>query len=76
MMLIFRFPPIITTMIFLRTPAIIIPGHFLYLPSIRVHIILCFSKKNACLLTYYFTFFDRELLLDIEFIQTIQIFKR
>ncbi|MEC0017326.1 hypothetical protein P4K66_12685 [Bacillus anthracis] len=27
MVLIFRFPPIIATMIFLRTPAIIIPGH-------------------------------------------------
>ncbi|SCC31757.1 Uncharacterized protein BC05F1_02728 [Bacillus wiedmannii] len=27
MVFIFRFPPIITTMIFLRTPAIIIPGH-------------------------------------------------
>ncbi|RXJ20038.1 hypothetical protein ETJ91_01455 [Bacillus albus] len=48
-------------MIFLRTPAINIPGHFLYLPSIRVHIILCFSKKNACLLIYYYILYNREL---------------
>ncbi|AAY60544.1 hypothetical protein pE33L466_0403 (plasmid) [Bacillus cereus E33L] len=32
---------------------ITIPTHSLYLLSIKVHIILCSSKKNACSLTYY-----------------------
>ncbi|QDD83728.1 hypothetical protein FORC087_2429 [Bacillus cereus] len=56
MMFFFRFPPIITTMLFLRTPAIIFPGHLFLPPFNSVHIILCFNKKMACLLTYYFIF--------------------
>lgn len=57
MILFFRFPPIIiTTMLFLRTPAIIFPGHSFIPPFNRIHTILCFSKRMACLLTYYFTF--------------------
>ncbi|ACK59032.1 Uncharacterised protein [Bacillus cereus] len=56
MMLFFRFPPIITAMLFLRTPAIIFPGHLFLPPFNSVHIILCFNKKMACLLTYYFIF--------------------
>lgn len=32
---------------------ITIPTHFLYLLSIKVPIILCSSKKNACLIAYY-----------------------
>ncbi|KIV72720.1 hypothetical protein SZ39_2421 [Bacillus mycoides] len=56
MILFFRFPPVITTMLFLRTPAIIFPGHSFIPPFNRIHTILCFSKRMACLLTYYFTF--------------------
>ncbi|PFQ05130.1 hypothetical protein COK04_27645 [Bacillus cereus] len=56
MTLFFRFPPIIITMLFLRTPAIIFPGHLFLPPFNSVHIILCFNKKIACLLTYYFIF--------------------
>ncbi|PES19550.1 hypothetical protein CN488_23675 [Bacillus anthracis] len=48
--------PIIITMLFLRTPAIIFPGHSFLPPFNSVHIILCFNKKMACLLTYYFIF--------------------
>ncbi|EEK70354.1 hypothetical protein bcere0007_52150 [Bacillus mycoides] len=77
MILFFRFPPVITTMLFLRTPAIIFPGHYFIPPFNRIHTILCFSKRMACLFNLLFYLYMIEcFLLDIEFIQTMLIFKR